>query len=284
MIKHTTYRDVNGNKRAKIEVAEIGRIYAEFCSGARIHGDAALNMNGVIERLKKAFGYRHQKKAAVPSVSCTFEGENEMKAEIMDAIVYAVTGGRLKYSRVRYMDGLRRCSHHEYYAQFVTDGVRAAVNRELKNLLKSTKPHFNDNAALTKHAAISGEAAELCRIAQCTTYSGYKCGGTSEADATCVQKAAARDMVADYLRNHDDAKKTTAIDWDKYTVTEYYNGFHFEYDGRVVTAKDIIARYINDVPRSYPDLYSFLASFMLLDENKAMLKRIINSSNAAVKG
>lgn len=279
MIKHTIYRDVNGNKRAKIEVSEIGRIYSEFCSGARIRGDAALNLSGVIDRLKKAFGYRHQKAASVPNVTCTFDGEKEMKAEIMDAIVYAVTGGRLKYSRVRYMDGLRRCTHHEYYSQFVTDGVRAAVAREMKNLIKSTKPHFNDNAALTKHAAIYGDAAELCRIAQCTTYSGYKCSGTSEADATCVQKAAARDMVADYLRNNKDAKKTTAIDWDKYTVTEYYNGFHFEYAGRVVPAQDIIARYLHDVPRSYPDLYSFLASFMLLDENKAMLKGIINARN-----
>lgn len=275
MIKHTITRDVNGNKRAKIEVSEIGRIYAEFCSGARIRGDAALNLAGVIDRLKKSFGYRHQKAAAVPNVTCTFDGETEMKAEIMDAIVYAVTGGRLKYSRVRYMDGLRRCTHHDYYSQFVTDGVRAAVAREMKDLLKSTKPHFNDNAALTKHAAIYGDAAELCRIAQSTTYSGYKCGGPSPADATCVQKAAARDMVADYLRNNKDAKKTTAIDWDKYTVTEYYNGFHFELNGRVVTAKDIIARYVHDVPRSYPSLYSFIASFMILDENKAMLKSII---------
>lgn len=279
MIKHTISRDINGNKRAKIEVAEIGRIYAEFCSGARIQGEAALNLPGVIDRLKKAFGYRHQKAAAVPNVTCTFEGENEMKAEIMDAIVYAVTDGRLKHSRVRYMDALRRCSHHDYYSQFVTDGVRAAVSREMKNLLKSTEPHFNDNAALTKYAGIYGDAAELCRIAQCTTYSGYKCSGTSAADATCVQKAAARDMVADYLRNNKDAKKTTAIDWDKYTVTEYYNGFHFEYNGRVVTAQDVIARYIKDVPRSYPSLYSFIASFMILDENKAMLKNIIYARN-----
>jgi hypothetical protein len=46
------------------------------------------------------------------------------------------------YSRKDYIN--KQCSHREYYAQFVTEGIKTLVHRFHKDILRSEAPHFND--------------------------------------------------------------------------------------------------------------------------------------------
>lgn len=275
-IQHSIHRDGNGNKRAKITIEAIGALYAEYCNGANIRGDDALNFEAVLNHLKTAFGYRIQLKAKTPSVTCTFEGEKELHAEIMDAIVFAVTGGLVKYSRVRYMDALRRCTHHEFYVQFATKSVMSDVANELPSLLRCTKSSFNDHAKYTRHAHLIGAAAELVRRAEATTYSHFKVGGVSCSSMTCVYKAAAREAVAAHLQAFDTATKITEIR-DGYALHETGNGFHFTHDNKVVAPCDVFLMFYRRVPAMYGDLFGLLSYDMLLASNRDILRRLIGS-------
>lgn len=273
-IQHTIFRDTNGNKRAKITIEAIGALYAAYCQGARIGGEDALNFDAVLTHLKAAFGYRIQRKAKVPTVTCTFDGENELKAELMDAIAWAVTKGIVKYSRVRYMDALRRCTHHEFYIQFATRAVFADAEIELPYLLKCVKGSFNDHRRYTNLMAMSGAAMELCRRAEATTFSGYKLGVVSASSATCIYKAAAREVVAAHLQQHDTAFKLTEIR-DGVVLHETKDGFHFQLDGKPVAPRDVFLMFYRRVPAMYTDLYGLLSYDMLLKSNKDILRRMV---------
>ena len=49
-----------------------------------------------------------------------------------------------KFTRQDYLDN--QCSHREYYAQFINQGVKNRVQQALglENIQKSTDPYFND--------------------------------------------------------------------------------------------------------------------------------------------
>lgn len=277
-INHITFRDMNGNRRVKIEIDTIGALYAEFCSGARIKGDAALRFDAVLERLKSRFGYRIQRKCKTPNVTAVFETETEMTNEVFDAIVYSVTDGRVEHSRRRYMNGVRRCSHEEYYKQFVTDSVLSLTTGLLPDLLKSKKECFNDIHYLTHKVQINGVAAELCRIAQATTFVGYRNGGITLSDSVCIAKAAARIMLSDHLKKNDTASKETIIT-DDVAVVEYNNGFHFTQNGKVIAPRDVFLMLKHKVPvRFNHNVGKMIANYMLLDTNKAILQRILQEN------
>lgn len=277
-IIHTLHRDINGNKRAKITIEHIGAVYAEYCNGAHVDGEAALNFDAVLTYLRKRFGYRVQRKAKIPTVTCAYDTADELRAEIMDAIVYVVTGGQVEYSRVRYMYGVRRVSHHDYYVQFATPDVREYVRGMMPALLRSRKECFNDVAALTKYARLHGDAARLASLAEATTYSKYKVGGVTSSVSVCAVKAAARDELVAYIRAHDTAKKTTDIRAGV-TVTEYYNGFHFELDDKVITPRDAFSLLRGHVPAMYGDVRTMICAAMILPENRDMLKRMSHANN-----
>lgn len=268
-INHTIFRTVNGNSRAKINIEDIGKLYADYC-----HGEDSLQFEAVLQHLRKAFGYRLNRKAKTPTVTCTFDGEKEMTAELMDAIVFAVTRGVVKYSRERYMNAVRRCTHHEFYSQFVTAAVRADVQSEMPNLLRCVKGSFNDHRRYTNLKSVSGAAAELCRRAEATTYSGFKLSGVSSASATCIYKAAARDAVAEHLKQFDTSHKLTQIR-DGIDLHETGDGFHFQYNGKPIAPRDVFSLFYRRVPSMYGNLYGLLAYDMLVDSNKAMLHRMV---------
>ena len=273
-IDHTIFRDTNGNKRAKLTIEHVGAVYAAYCSGARITGNDALQFDAVIARLKSRFGYRIQRKAVTPSMTCIFDGYNELKAEIMDSIVYAVTSGRVQYSRERYMNAARRCGHQEYYAQFITDAVMDDVNREMPNLLRSVRPSFNDHSIYTKISWLPQLSGELCRRAEATTYQDFKLSGVTKSNAPCVYKAAARIAVAQHLQQYDTAFKLTEIR-DGFTLHETSNGFHFQHDGAPCSPATVYNNFDGRVPSMYGDIYGLLSYDMLLDTNKDLLRKSI---------
>ena len=279
MIKHTTFRDLNGNRRVKIEIDTIGALYAEFCKGARIQGDAALSFDAVLARLKSRFGYRIQRKAKTPNVTAVFETETEMTNEVFDAIVYTVTDGRVEHSRRRYMNGVRRCSHNDYYAQFITPSVMGYVQRIMPDLLTSRKECFNDLKDLTNFVTLRGEAAELCRIAESTTYSGFR-GGNSLSNGVCVYKAAARLALIEHLERYDTAYKESLIA-DDISIVEYRNGFHFKQYDKAIAPHDALLQLKCRVSVRFDnDVYKMIANYMFIDSNKAMLRRIVENSSA----
>lgn len=82
------------------------------------------------------------------------------------------------FTRKEYLDG--KCTHREYYAQFVTNGIRETVlERFGKSLFSSTDPHLNDIAL--RHWD------NLSRIAMR--------GGFSLSDCVCTLKEAARQII-----------------------------------------------------------------------------------------
>lgn len=273
-IEHTIFRDTNGNKRAKLTIEHVGAVYAAYCSGVNIKDDAALSFDTVIARLKSRFGYRIQRKASTPSMTCIYDGDKELTAEIMDAIVYAVSGGKIQYSRERYMNALRRCTHHEYYAQFINSYIMDDVNREMPNLLRSVRGSFNDHKIYTNISWLPSDVARLSQIAAATTYQNFKLSGYPASDAVCIYKAAARIAVAQHLQKYDTAVKLTEIR-DGFMLHETSNGFHFQHDGVPCSPATVYNTFDGRVPSVYGDIYGLLSYDMLLDTNKALLRQSI---------
>jgi hypothetical protein len=92
----------------------------------------------------------------------------------------------MPYSRKDYMDGV--CTHRQYYAQFVTDGVKAMVARaiSIQVLVASTDPHLND--------------IQLSRWDRLAT--GVRADDNSLASRVCVLKEAARQLIEETNGTH----------------------------------------------------------------------------------
>lgn len=94
----------------------------------------------------------------------------------------------MKYTRKDYM--AHKCTHDEYYSQFVDDSILDLVSSYIgrRAITKSTDPHFN-NIELSRwdnlHLPILLHCGAL--LAR-----GNSSGGVSLSDTVCVAKAAAR--------------------------------------------------------------------------------------------
>lgn len=97
----------------------------------------------------------------------------------------------IKFNRQDYIDG--KCSHDEYYAQFVTKPliflVEAAFGREIRD---STDPYFND---ILKERWDKLTKLMLESLPPLAKANG---GGISLSDKVCVLKAAATMLKASY--------------------------------------------------------------------------------------
>jgi hypothetical protein len=92
-----------------------------------------------------------------------------------------------RFTRADYME--KRCTHREYYAQFVTEGIRqqvlSAIGKE--TLLRSTDPHLND-IPLAKWDSIHQRFDAIA-----TRFSAD--GDNSMNAGTCIVKEAARQII-----------------------------------------------------------------------------------------
>jgi hypothetical protein len=78
----------------------------------------------------------------------------------------------MKYSRQDYLNNI--CSHREYYAQFVTEPIKAIVNHNLGNeIIASNDEHFNDIPLckwdnLSSHVSTGDSlCAKVCILKEC---------------------------------------------------------------------------------------------------------------------
>lgn len=117
----------------------------------------------------------------------------------------------MKFTRKDYLD--RKCSHREYYSQFVNDEVKQLVARRIgrKKILASTDPHFND-IPLHRWDALAGFSNrqysrefgpfEPARspLFYCVGRSIVEAngGGVSPSDLVCVAKEAAQQIREEY--------------------------------------------------------------------------------------
>lgn len=272
-LNYTTKRDVNGNSKAQFFVESLGHLYTAYCAGAQVGDKGQLNFSAVVDRLKKRFGYRSSKKQGVDMLNCFFEGEKEMKAEIHDAFVFAASLGRLQYSRDRYMNALRRCTHQEYYVQF-GDAVGLSCSND-SELLSSVKAHLNDHHYTKMHASfLPSNVRYYIRLAESTAFVNYR-GGVSDSCATSTMKAQANKRLQLLLDgSNTDIKKRTEIR-NGYFVTEYTTGFVFDYEGETVTPQELFACLLNAVPLSYNTLFEMLCASMYGNNNKDMLRSMM---------
>lgn len=269
-VQATFKKDANGNTKAKITIEALGKLYASICSGARVHGQGAMNFDAVIQYLKDSFGFRTYLKSKEPCVIGFYETDKELEAQVMDALVYAATCGKVKYSAYRRGYATRPCTHHEYFSQFVTSDIERKIETMRETLSKSTKEAFNDNYYLTNEVSLHGLSADLVRIANSTTYGNFQLSGYTLSDAVCVHKACARAKMEQWIATNKVYSKTTEIR-DGFTVVEFYNGFHFEFNGEVVAPAIVFNSLKGRVPVVYKTLYNLLESSFFLKSNKAML-------------
>jgi len=107
----------------------------------------------------------------------------------------------MKYTRKDYMS--KKCSHDEYYAQFVNSSVLHLVKSFIgeAKIKKSTDPHFNDiplkqwDTLNTDIRYICGRSISESNASTCAE--DVKQGGISLSDTVCVAKAAARQIKAE---------------------------------------------------------------------------------------
>lgn len=106
----------------------------------------------------------------------------------------------MKYNRQDYMN--KKCTHDEYYSQFVNDGVLNTVNMFIGSdkIKRSTDEHFND-IPLNKWDAMADSLRHCCGRAvsdsnDSTHNKPTKKGfvSVSLSDMVCVAKAAARQI------------------------------------------------------------------------------------------
>lgn len=105
----------------------------------------------------------------------------------------AESGEIMKYRREEYMHN--KCTHEEYYGQFITEGLKNCVARHIgmDAINKSTDPHFND---------IRLESWDTCPIPSevlRTIVKSSELGGYSLSDRVCVAKECARVLKIDSL-------------------------------------------------------------------------------------
>ncbi len=95
---------------------------------------------------------------------------------------------KYSFSRAEYLEG--RCTHREYYGQFVTEEVKREVARSIgiDKLKASRDQHFND-VPLSHWDNLSHSNKSLLSIPENGTRFYSLCGGV------CILKEAARQLV-----------------------------------------------------------------------------------------
>jgi len=245
-IKYTTKLDTNGNRKARILITDLENEYNKFLDNTKSTVSNQLGFDAVINKLKN-LGYRYNKAGKEPNLTCFFETEEELKAEIMDSFVFAASNGVISISRYRYMNGNRRATHKDYYSQFITSGLRSYAVRESENILKCKKKHLNDHYS-TKAEANNYKSSDFVRLialANATTRSSYS-AAFSSSDVTCALKAALNERLVTLIRDLKKSK-TTEVDAGIF-VTEHYNGYHLSYKGETLSCNEAFQVWIKVSP------------------------------------
>ena len=117
-----------------------------------------------------------------------------------------------KFLRQDYMSG--KCTHREYYGQFVTDSLKSQVASVmgLEYIQKSTDKYFNDKPCSrpTMSSGILGEYWDDA-AALASPFLDHKIrmadGGVSLADRVCAVKEAANQLREEYLVEQNNTNK-----------------------------------------------------------------------------
>jgi hypothetical protein len=104
------------------------------------------------------------------------------------------------FTRAQYLN--KECTHREYWAQFVTEGMRQMVRRNigLERLQRSQNEYFNDVTRLQdwdmmKDVTFRMLDQKVWREIQYPEYTDPRSIGWSLSDNTCLLKEAARQIV-----------------------------------------------------------------------------------------
>ena len=100
----------------------------------------------------------------------------------------------MKYTREDYLN--HKCSHREYYAQFVNDAVKSMVTSSipLAELLAATDKENLNSIALARWDNIAGGySTQLCRDKLKAAGDSPSLGG-----AVCILKEAARQIIDEH--------------------------------------------------------------------------------------
>lgn len=105
---------------------------------------------------------------------------------------------QIKFTRADYMN--KRCTHREYYAQFVTPYVRQIVSQRvgIDKLKASKDPHFNDiPLSVWDSFWVARVPGGMCirPPMSITELLGLADEGNSASTGTCILKEAARQLV-----------------------------------------------------------------------------------------
>lgn len=104
------------------------------------------------------------------------------------------------FTRKQYLD--KQCTHRQYWAQFVTEGMRQMVQRNitLERLQRSQNEYFSDVTTLQdwdcmRHGTFAMLDQKKWREIQYPEYTDPRSIGWSLSDNTCLLKEAARQLV-----------------------------------------------------------------------------------------
>ncbi len=104
------------------------------------------------------------------------------------------------FTRAQYLN--KECTHREYWAQFVTAGMKSMVARNfsLERLQRSQNEYFNDVTVLSDWDIMRGNTFAMLdlkkwREIQYPEYTDPTSIGWSMSDNTCLLKEAARQLV-----------------------------------------------------------------------------------------
>lgn len=109
------------------------------------------------------------------------------------------------FTRAQYLD--RQCTHREYWAQFVTEGMRRMVLQRftIERLKRSTDPHLND-IPLMEWDAMKGVTFHMLDLTKWREihypeYKDTRSIGWSMSDNTCLLKEAAKQLIEKEMEN-----------------------------------------------------------------------------------
>ena len=110
------------------------------------------------------------------------------------------------FTRKQYLD--RQCTHREFWAQFVTPGMRDMVKRNitLERLQRSQNEYFNDVTRLQDWDLMKDVTFRMLdmkkwRELQYPEYIGLTSVGWSHSDNICILKEAARQLIEKEMAN-----------------------------------------------------------------------------------
>ena len=110
------------------------------------------------------------------------------------------------FTRKQYLD--KQCTHREFWAQFVTEGMRQMVLRNitLERLQRSQNEYFNDVTRLQDWDLMKDVTFRMLdmkkwRELQYPEYTGLTSVGWSYSDNICILKEAARQLIEKEMSN-----------------------------------------------------------------------------------